>query len=120
MSRVVILATMEVMAPVVVHGDGDVVQNRGKNVLSRVVIVNSERGGCPCCALATAKGVRITGGRDVSRVDHQRLSKLMLQLCTAAAYGSKEMDGAAFASVLQGAWRIASTGRYAILGIRRG
>ena len=60
-------ATMEVMAPVVVHGDGDVVQNRGKNVLSRVVIVNSERGGCPCCALATAKGVRITGGRDVSR-----------------------------------------------------
>ena len=59
-------------------------------------------------------------GRDVSRVDHQRLSKLMLQLCTAAAYGSKEMDGAAFASVLQGAWQIASTGRYAILGIRRG
>ena len=71
--------------------------------LSRVVIVNNERGGCPCCALATAKGVRIKGGRDVSRVDQQRLNKLMVMLCTAAAYGSRERNGAAFASVLQGA-----------------
>ena len=27
--------------------------------MSRIVIVNNERDGCPCCALATAKGVRI-------------------------------------------------------------
>ena len=39
----------------------------------------------------------------LSRVDQQRLNKLMVMLCTAAAYGSREMDGAAFASVLQGA-----------------
>ena len=51
-------ATMERTVPVVVHGD--VVQNRGKNVLSRVVILATmEVVGSSCCARATAMVVQI-------------------------------------------------------------
>jgi len=34
--------------------------------------VNNERGGCPCCALATAKGVQNRGKNVLSRVDQQQ------------------------------------------------
>jgi len=51
-------ATMERTVPVVVHGD--VVQNRGKNVLSRVVILaTTEVVGSSCCARATAMVVQL-------------------------------------------------------------
>ena len=54
------LATMEEKASMLCTCDGDVVQNRGKKCLSRIVIVSTaEEKVSSCCARATAKGVLI-------------------------------------------------------------